>query len=67
MRIGRQGEAPRATHGTPVVSERSATDEADLVVLAMHTAVRPGEPVRAKSSNESLEELGRHAGLAPFC
>lgn len=67
MRIGRQGEAARATHRGPVVSEHSTADEADLVVLAMQTAMGPGEPVRAKSSNESLEELGRHAGLAPLC
>lgn len=67
MRIGRQGEAARASHIGPVVSEYSATDEADLVVLAIQTAMGPGEPVRAKSGKQPLEELG-HAGLAPsYC
>jgi hypothetical protein len=66
MRIGRQGEAPRTTHAGPVVSESSATNEADLVVLAIQPAMGPGEPMRAKPSNEPLEELGRHASLAPL-
>ena len=67
MRIGRQGEAARATHVRPIVSERSATDEADLVVLAMHATMGPGEPVRAESAEESLEKLGRHPDRAPLC
>jgi hypothetical protein len=66
MRIGRQGEAARATHVRPVVSERSATDEADLVVLAMQAAMGPREPVGAESAKKSLEKLGGHAGLAPL-
>jgi hypothetical protein len=33
----------------------------------MQTAMGPGEPVRAKSGKQTLEELG-HAGLAPsYC
>jgi hypothetical protein len=67
MRIGRQAEPARAFHVGPIVSEHSATDEADLVILAMQTAMGPGEPVRAKSGKQTLEELG-HAGLAPsYC
>ena len=64
MRIGRQGDGPRAFHVGPVISEYRATDEADLVILTMQTAMGPGEAVRAKSGKQTLEELG-HAGLAP--
>jgi hypothetical protein len=64
MGSGRQGEAACASHVGPVISEYSAADEADLVVLAMQTAMGPGEAVRAKSGKQTLEELG-HAGLAP--
>jgi hypothetical protein len=64
MRIGREGEAACASHIGPVVSENRATDEADLVVLAMQAAMGPGEPVRAQFGKHTLEELG-HAGLAP--
>jgi hypothetical protein len=67
MRIGRQGEVACASHVGPVISKYSATDEADLVVLAIQTTMGPGEPVRAKSGKQALEELG-HAGLAPsYC
>ena len=66
MRIGREGEAARATHGGPVIPKCGATDEADLVVLAIETAMGPGEPVRAKCRKKPLEELNRHGGLAPL-
>src|ERR1700752_4121222 len=64
MRIGREGEASCASHIGPVVSEYRATDEADLIVLAMQAAMGPGEPVRAEFGKHTLEEWG-HAGLAP--
>jgi hypothetical protein len=66
MRIGRHSEAARATHVIPVVRKRSTTDEADLVVLAVQTAMGPGEPVRAESDKEALQEIGRHTDLAPL-
>jgi len=66
MRIGRQGDAACTAHVGPVISERSATDEADLVVLPMQTAMGPGEPVRTKSAKNLLQKLGRHTDVAPF-
>jgi hypothetical protein len=57
--------AARATHVFPVVRKRTTTDAADLLVLAAQTAMRPGEPVRAESDKEALQEIGRQTDFAP--
>jgi len=62
--LGLQDDGPGAAHGRPVVSEGSAADEADLVVLSVGAAVRPGETVRAKIFNEPPEERC-HASRTP--
>jgi hypothetical protein len=66
VRIRRQGKAAGTPHGGPVVSKCRATDEADLVVLAVLAAMRPGEPVRAQFPEKLLEELDRHGWSGSF-
>lgn len=58
VRVLRKNDGAGATHGAPVVSERGAADEANLVVLPMGTAMRPGKTVRAEVLDEPLEETG---------
>jgi hypothetical protein len=60
-------QRPSPAHGTPVVSERRPTNKADLIVLAVAAAVRPGKTMRAELLKESREKLGRHGGIAPSC
>jgi len=58
--LGGKHDFAGATHGCPVVSIGGSTQEADLVVLPIGTAVRPRKLVRTELSKKSLEESGRH-------
>jgi hypothetical protein len=58
VRVLRKNDGSGATHGAPVVSEGGAADEANLVVLPVRAAVRPGKTVRAEVLNQPLEETG---------
>jgi hypothetical protein len=49
-----------ASHRGPVISIGRSTNQAHLIVLAVNATVGPRELVGAESSEESLEELGRH-------
>lgn len=64
-RVGRKDDRTGTAHGGPVVPESGSTNQADLIILPVGAAVRPGETVRAEVLNEPLEETGRHAGRTP--
>src|SRR5271157_2944594 len=53
-------DAISATHGLPVVLVSGRAHQADLVVLSVSRAARPGKLVRTASQHENIHEFLRH-------
>jgi hypothetical protein len=52
-------------HRCHIIFVRDSTIEAHLIILAMSPSMRPGEPMRAESCQEPVEELECHPEFNP--
>ena len=64
--IWRGRQLAGASHRGPIISIGRSTNQTHLIVLTMNATVGPRELVGTESSEESLEELGRHCLSCSF-
>lgn len=53
-----------APHREPIVLINRSTDQANLIILPVASAVRPGESVKAELPEQLLPELSCHSDLS---
>jgi hypothetical protein len=61
QRIGWIRQLAGSAHRSQIIFVRDSTIEAHLIILARSPGMRPGEPMRAESRQEPLEELDCHS------